>query len=41
MAIIGSIILYPSGGMPYVDALFHAAGSATQSGLNTYVNGSW
>jgi hypothetical protein len=35
MSIICSIIVYPSRNMPYVDALFFAAGSATQSGLNT------
>jgi len=33
--IIGSIMLYPAGGMPYTDALFFSAGAATQSGLNT------
>lgn len=37
MSIIGSIVIYPGRTMPYVDALFFAAGSATQSGLNTYV----
>jgi hypothetical protein len=35
MSIIGSILLYPAGGMAYVDALFFASGAATQSGLNT------
>jgi potassium uptake Trk family protein len=30
-----SIMLYPAGLMSYTDALFFAAGSATQSGLNT------
>ncbi|KAF2212085.1 hypothetical protein CERZMDRAFT_112327 [Cercospora zeae-maydis SCOH1-5] len=35
MTIIGSILLYPAGLMPYIDALFFAAGMATQSGLNT------
>ncbi|KAM3417619.1 Potassium transport protein [Cercospora zeina] len=35
MSIIGSILLYPAGLMPYIDALFFAAGMATQSGLNT------
>ncbi|KAI5356582.1 Putative cation transporter [Septoria linicola] len=35
MTIIGSIMLYPAGLMPYIDALFFAAGMATQSGLNT------
>ncbi|KAJ5485689.1 Low-affinity potassium transport protein [Penicillium diatomitis] len=33
--IIGSIILYAGGNLAYVDALFHAAGATTQSGLNT------
>jgi Trk/Ktr/HKT type cation transporter len=36
MALVGSIILVP-GNMPYIDALFFAAGASTQSGLNTYV----
>ncbi|KAI9781217.1 MAG: low affinity potassium transporter, partial [Candelina submexicana] len=35
MAIIGSILVYPAGGLRYIDALFFASGSATQSGLNT------
>jgi hypothetical protein len=35
MTIVGSILLYPAGRMRYIDALFFAAGSATQSGLNT------
>ena len=30
-----SVILYGGGLMPYIDALFFAAGSSTQSGLNT------
>lgn len=34
-AILGSIILYPGGNIRYIDALFQAAGAATQSGLNT------
>lgn len=34
-AIICSIIIYPGGELRYIDALFHAAGAATQSGLNT------
>lgn len=34
-AIIGSIIVYPGGNLSYTDALFQAAGAATQSGLNT------
>lgn len=33
--IAGSILLYPAGNMPYIDALFFASGSSTQSGLNT------
>ncbi|KAK8209133.1 low affinity potassium transporter [Zalaria obscura] len=35
LAIAGSILLYPAGGMAYIDALFFASGAATQSGLNT------
>lgn len=35
MTILGSILLYPAGGLDYIDALFFASGSATQSGLNT------
>ena len=35
MSIIGSILLYPAGGLSYIDALFFASGCATQSGLNT------
>ncbi|QDS68981.1 hypothetical protein FKW77_009036 [Venturia effusa] len=35
MTLIGSILLYPAGNLRYIDALFFAAGSATQSGLNT------
>lgn len=35
MTIIGSILLFPAGNLRYIDALFFAAGSATQSGLNT------
>ncbi|CAZ79196.1 unnamed protein product [Tuber melanosporum] len=35
MAIIGSVIIYPYKNMRYIDALFFAAGGATQSGLNT------
>ncbi|KXT03511.1 hypothetical protein AC578_1641 [Pseudocercospora eumusae] len=34
MTILGSIMLYPAGIMDYIDALFFAAGMATQSGLN-------
>ena len=36
LAILGSVLLYPAGGMHYIDALFFASGCATQSGLNTY-----
>jgi len=35
MAIIASVIIYPCKNMRYIDALFFAAGGATQSGLNT------
>ena len=35
MTIIGSVMLFPAGLMEYIDALFFAAGMATQSGLNT------
>ncbi|KAF6218952.1 hypothetical protein HO133_005496 [Letharia lupina] len=35
ITIVGSILLYPAGGLAYIDALFFASGSATQSGLNT------
>ncbi|KAI5211113.1 hypothetical protein AUEXF2481DRAFT_661062 [Aureobasidium subglaciale EXF-2481] len=35
MTILGSIMIYPAGVMSYIDALFFAAGAATQSGLNT------
>jgi hypothetical protein len=37
LTILGSIMIYPAGVTPYIDALFFAAGSATQSGLNTLV----
>ena len=33
--ILGSVILYGIGGIAYIDSLFFASGSATQSGLNT------
>ncbi|KAL2354778.1 cation transport protein-domain-containing protein [Cryomyces antarcticus] len=36
MSIFGSILLYPPGGLKYIDALFFASGAATQSGLNTW-----
>lgn len=35
MALFGSICLYPSGRIRYIDALFLASGAATQSGLNS------
>jgi len=35
LTLLGSIILYPMKNMAYIDALFFAAGAATQSGLNT------
>ncbi|KAI9891240.1 MAG: low affinity potassium transporter [Vezdaea aestivalis] len=35
VTIAGSIMIYPAGGVKYIDALFFASGSATQSGLNT------
>ena len=35
MTIISSIIMFASGDIPYIDALFFASGAATQSGLNT------
>lgn len=35
MTILASIPIYAAGNMPYIDALFFASGSATQSGLNT------
>lgn len=35
MSIVGSILVYASGDIPYIDALFFASGSSTQSGLNT------
>jgi hypothetical protein len=34
-ALIGSVIMYGGGRIPYIDALFFASGAATQSGLNT------
>lgn len=36
LAIVGSILIYPAGGLDYIDALFFGSGAATQSGLNTY-----
>ncbi len=34
--LVGAIILYGAGGhIAFIDALFFASGSATQSGLNT------
>ncbi len=38
LTIIGSILLYPAGGLAYIDALFFSSGVATQSGLNTYAH---
>ncbi|KAL4923433.1 potassium ion transporter [Aspergillus undulatus] len=35
MALIVSVIIYPGSDLKYIDALFFAAGAATQSGLNT------
>jgi len=35
MSLLGSVIVYGIGGMAYIDALFFASGSCTQSGLNT------
>lgn len=35
MTIIGSVIVYGARNLTYIDCLFHAAGGATQSGLNT------
>ncbi|KKY22654.1 putative potassium ion transporter [Phaeomoniella chlamydospora] len=35
MAMLGSIIIVATGGIKYIDSLFFASGSATQSGLNT------
>ncbi|KAK4565714.1 low affinity potassium transporter [Recurvomyces mirabilis] len=34
-ALIGSIIVFPGGGLSYIDALFFTSGAATQAGLNT------
>ena len=34
-SLVGSVILFGGGLIPYIDGLFFAAGSATQSGLNT------
>ncbi|OAP64668.1 hypothetical protein AYL99_00640 [Fonsecaea erecta] len=35
MTILGSVIMYGIGDIAYIDALFFASGSCTQSGLNT------
>ncbi|KAJ4993502.1 potassium ion transporter [Stagonosporopsis vannaccii] len=35
MTLIGSVIMYGTKNMAYIDALFFASGAATQSGLNT------
>lgn len=37
MTLLGSVIIFAAGNMAYIDALFFASGTATQSGLNTYV----
>jgi hypothetical protein len=37
LTLVGSVMLYQGGAMDYMDALFFAAGGATQSGLNTLV----
>ncbi len=34
ISILGSILVYPNGGMSYVDAVFMSASAATQCGLN-------
>ncbi|OCL02181.1 high affinity potassium transport protein [Glonium stellatum] len=33
-ALLGSVLMYPAGGLAYIDALYFASGAATQSGLN-------
>lgn len=35
MSILGSVVIYGIGSIRYIDALFFASGSCTQSGLNT------
>lgn len=35
MSLVGSVIIYGIGDIAYIDALFFASGSCTQSGLNT------
>ncbi|MCJ1473619.1 low affinity potassium transporter, partial [Lambiella insularis] len=35
VSIVASILMYPAGGIAYIDALLFATGAATQSGLNT------
>ncbi|CUM67505.1 uncharacterized protein PRCAT00005204001 [Priceomyces carsonii] len=35
MTFLASVLIYPVKNIPYIDALFLAAGAATQSGLNT------
>src|SRR5436309_11679044 len=32
---VGSILIFPAGGLAYIDALFFASGACTQAGLNT------
>ena len=34
ISILGSILIYPKGGMSYIDALFMSASASTQCGLN-------
>lgn len=34
ISILGSILIYPKGGMSYIDAVFMSASAATQCGLN-------
>ncbi|TKA80593.1 hypothetical protein B0A55_02897 [Friedmanniomyces simplex] len=33
--VLGSILVYPAGGLAYIDALFFTAGASTQAGLNS------
>ena len=35
MSLLGSVLIFSMGGIRYIDALFFASGSSTQSGLNT------
>lgn len=34
ISILGSILIYPAGGMSYIDAVFMSASASTQCGLN-------